>query len=715
MIETGDMVTERNPMQQPLDPMQQPLPPSSSGIDATPELGFDGEVITLNGNVQHQQGLSRQLDWKDLICFGVGCTIGAGIFVVTGVVARDKTGPAIFISYILSGFACLISAFSYAEFSGLAPTAGSAYGYTRATLGEYAGWVIGWDLILEYAVSAAGVAQGWSKYLNAFLELFGTRVPVGISTAPWEFDEDTGDIRGTGSAFDLPAVLITIAVTAVLIKGIKESTMMNTAIVVIKIGVILLVIFAGLAFVKAENYTPFMPYGFFGISFFGNTVIGESDNTGNAVGVFAGASIVFFSYIGFDSVTTNAEECKNPQRDLPIGIVGSLAISTVLYVAVSLVLVGMVPYNTIDRSAPISIAFRDVGQHWAEFIIGLGALSGLSSVLLVTLMGQPRIMLAMSRDGLLPKYIFSAIHPIFHTPYRSTFLTGIFVCLVAGLIPQSVVVELVSMGTLLAFAFVNISVIVLRRRQPELHRPFKCPWVPYLPGVGAAFCFLLMLSLPSTNWVRLFIWFTLGQIVYFGYSRRAARNHRNVEKRSPEAINALFSDAFEYAKFGDDDADNGSDFHSDIGGSAGGGAGAGERGGTVELGRLRGNDNDEVTMPYGGDSESKAWNGVENNKNDLDELVSVSLSDTESIVQGSPRGYLGKGRHLNGRDPGGNGVEDSPSSERTAGRALSLVSAAVTRGIHAVHAVAPSSTSMWGASGGQSFERISTAAGEPAP
>jgi APA family basic amino acid/polyamine antiporter len=288
--------------------------------------------------------------------------------------------------------------------------------------------------------------------------------------------------------------------------------------VVFKVVIVLFVILGGIAFINPANYQPFLPYGFFGISFFGQTAIGGTDTRGDSVGVLAATSIVFFAFIGFDAVSTQAEECENPQRDMPIGIVGSLLISTILYVSVALVLVGMVPYQQIDRDAPLSSAFGDHGMKWAQIIISFGALAGLSSVMLVNLLGQPRILMAMARDGLLPKEFFSDIHPVFRTPYRSTALTGLFVATVGALVPLSVLVELVSMGTLMAFGFVNVSVSILRRTKPDLPRPFKCPYCPWVPGVGALSCFLLMLSLPSTNWVRLVVWFLVGMCIYKFYS-----------------------------------------------------------------------------------------------------------------------------------------------------------------------------------------------------
>jgi hypothetical protein len=307
-------------------------------------------------------GLHKVLDWKDLISLGVGCTIGAGIFVVTGVVAATKAGPALFLCYIVSGIACALAGLCYSELAAMAPSAGSAYSYARASMGQTVGWIIGWDLTLEYAVSGASVAQGWSKYSVALLKLLGIGFPSVLSSAPWAYDANSGHLYSTGALLDLPAMLITLAITWLLVRGMRESARFAKVMVVLKIAIVVFVILAGVGFMHSENFSPFMPYGFFGISFFGHTAIGQSGPDGSPVGVFAGAAIVFFAYIGFDTVTCQAEETKNPQRDLPIGIIGSLAISTVLYVAVSIVLVGMVPYNLIDLDAPLSNAFGQLGM-----------------------------------------------------------------------------------------------------------------------------------------------------------------------------------------------------------------------------------------------------------------------------------------------------------------------------------------------------------------
>ena len=459
--------------------------------------------------------LRKSLTWAGLISLGVGCTIGAGIFVVTGQVARNITGPALFLSYIISGAACMMAALCYAEMAAITPSAGSAYSYARSTLGELAGWIIGWDLTLEYTVAASAVAKGWSEHANELLALMGLPLPAAISTAPLD-----GSLSLTGGVIDLPAVLITACLTVLLCRGIKESAAFNNVMVALKVSIVLFVILAGVSYVSVDNFTPFLPYGFFSLSLFGYPIVGQTNDNGDAVGVMSGASIVFFAYIGFDAVSTQAEECKRPQRDLPIGIIGSLLISTVLYVCVSLVLVGMVPYTQIDTGAPFSKAFADVNLSWAEGIVAVGALTGITSVLLVTMLAQPRILLAMSRDGLLPQSFFAYVHPQYRTPYFSTILTGSLVAITSGLLPLAVLVELVSIGTLFAFLLVCICVPLLRRSKPQLPRPFMCPYSPYIPALGAALCFLLMLSLPASNWWRLLVWLAIGLCIYFAYGRR---------------------------------------------------------------------------------------------------------------------------------------------------------------------------------------------------
>jgi len=461
--------------------------------------------------------LKRVLGPVGLTSLGVGAIIGTGIFVLTGVAAHDKTGPALMLSFVVAGLACVFAALCYAEFASMVPVAGSAYTYAYATLGEMMAWIIGWDLVLEYAVGSATVAHGWSKYFQSFLDLFGWKIPAVLSNAPFDISLETGRLSSTGTWFDLPAVLITAAITAVLVKGIRESTTFNSVMVIIKLAVVLFVIFVGMRYVNPKNWHPFAPFGYTGISFFGHPVAGSVGKGGEPLGMLAGASTIFFAYIGFDAVSNQSEEAKNPRRDVPIGIIVSLILCTILYIAVSAVLTGMVRYDKINIDAPISDAFGQVGLTWAKYLIALGALTGITSVLLVMLMSQPRVLLAMARDGLVPPSFFGAIHPRFQTPWKSSILTGAFVALMSALLPLRLLAELVNIGTLLAFVIVCGAVLVMRRTHPDIERPFRVPLAPLTPILGIAICLLLMFSLPWENWVRLFVWLGIGFLIYFGY------------------------------------------------------------------------------------------------------------------------------------------------------------------------------------------------------
>jgi APA family basic amino acid/polyamine antiporter len=464
--------------------------------------------------------LRRVLGPVTLSSLGIGAIIGTGIFVLTGVAAHDKTGPALMLSYSLAGLACVFAALCYAEFAAMVPVAGSAYTYAYVTLGEFAAWVIGWDLILEYAVASATVAHGWSHYFQNFIGQFGISIPRALQTAPFDYDPHLGALKLTGSTLDLPAVIISLLVTVLLVKGIRESATFNTAMVVVKLAIVLFVIIAGIPHIDPANWVPFAPYGYTGISFLGHTVAGQTGNGGEPLGMIAGAATIFFAYIGFDSVSTHAEEAKNPQRDVPIGIISSLVICTLLYIAVAAVITGMVPYGKIDIDAPIPSAFAHAGMPWAQFLISAGALAGITSVLLVLMLSQPRIMLAMARDGLVPKSFFSAVHPRFRTPWKSSILTGLFVAALGGALPLRILAELVNIGTLMAFVIVCAAVLVLRRTHPNMPRPFRCPLVPVVPIAGIVLCLLLMFSLPAENWARLGIWLAIGMVVYFGYGRK---------------------------------------------------------------------------------------------------------------------------------------------------------------------------------------------------
>jgi APA family basic amino acid/polyamine antiporter len=463
--------------------------------------------------------LRRILGPVQLTSLGVGAIIGTGIFVLTGQAAHDKTGPALMLSFVSAGIACIFAALCYAEFASMVPVAGSAYTYAYATLGELFAWIIGWDLILEYAVGSATVAHGWSHYFQDFIGILGLKIPHVFSTAPFDYDPKLGHFVSTGTVLDLPAIIITFIVTVILVKGIRESASFNATMVIVKLIIVFFVIIVGAFYVNPANWKPFAPFGLTGVSFFGKTLFGQTGAGGEPLGMLAGAATIFFAYIGFDSVSTHAEEAKNPKRDVPIGIVTSLVLCTVLYIAVAAVLTGMVPYNKINIDAPVSDAFRQVGLPWAQFLISLGAVAGITSVLLVMMLSQPRVILAMARDGLVPRSFFGAIHERFRTPWKSTIITGIFVAILGAFLPLRVLAELVNIGTLFAFVVVCAAVLIMRRTNPKAPRPFKAPFVPLTPILGILTCTLLMFSLPAENWWRLIIWLAIGFFIYFGYGR----------------------------------------------------------------------------------------------------------------------------------------------------------------------------------------------------
>ncbi len=465
-------------------------------------------------------GLRPVLGPLQLTGLGVGAIIGAGIFVIIGVVAKDKAGAATMLSFVVAGSACTFAALCYAEFASMVPVAGSAYTYAYATLGELFAWIIGWDLLLEYGIGAASVAHGWSHYFVDFLGLLGFNLSAVFTNSPFDFDPATGAFVATGAVIDMPALLIAALLTAILVAGIRQSASFNFVMVVIKLAVVLLILAIGVFYIDARNWRPFAPYGFGGVSLFGKTLLGQHGPGGEPLGMLAGAAIVFYAYIGFDSVSTHAEEARRPSRDVPIGIIASLTLCTVLYIAVATVLTGMVPYQQIDIDAPIAKAFSRVGLPWAHALISLGALTGITSVLMVLMLSQPRIMLAMARDGLLPVGFFGSVHPHFRTPWKATILTGTLVGFTGALLPLRMLAELVNIGTLLAFVIVCAAVLIMRRIDPDLPRPFRCPLVPLVPLLGIAFCLLLMLSLPVENWLRLIVWLLIGFAVYFSYGRK---------------------------------------------------------------------------------------------------------------------------------------------------------------------------------------------------
>ncbi len=481
------------------------------------------QIKTHESLVEELQGenrLNRVLGPVQLSSLGVGAIIGTGIFVLTGVAAHDLTGPALMLSFVVSGLTCFFAALCYAEFASMVPVAGSAYTYAYATLGELFAWIMGWDLILEYAVASATVAHGWSHYFQDFLKFFHLGLPLHFTNAPFDYDLTTGHFTLTGTWFDLPAIAIALIVTAILVKGIQESASVNTGIVIVKLAIVFFVIGLGSFYVHTANWHPFAPFGLTGLSFFGHTVMGKSGPGGQPMGMLAGAAIVFFAYIGFDSISTHAEEARNPSRDVPIGILTSLVLCTVLYIAMAAVLTGMVPYSLINIDAPVSDAFRQVGLPWAELLVSVGAIAGITSVLLVMMLSQPRIFLAMARDGLLPTGFFGAIHDRFRTPWKSTILTGVCVAAMGAFLPLRILAELVNIGTLLAFVIVCAAVLIMRRTHPEVRRPFRVPFGSLFPILGILSCLLLMFSLPVANWVRLAVWLVIGLVIYFSYGIR---------------------------------------------------------------------------------------------------------------------------------------------------------------------------------------------------
>ncbi len=464
--------------------------------------------------------LRRVLGPVQLSALGVGAIVGTGIFVLTGVAAHDRTGPALMLSFVVSGIACVFAALCYAEFASMVPVAGSAYTYAYATLGELFAWIIGWDLVLEYAVGSSTVAHGWSAHFRELIPLFGLHVPKAVATAPVDYLPETGRFVTTGSYLDLPAILITFLITVILVKGIRESAGFNAVMVGVKVSIVLLVIAVGVFYIDPANWRPFAPYGYSGVSFFGHTLFGKTASGGEPLGMLAGAAIIFFAYIGFDSVSVHSEEARRPARDVPIGIISSLLICTILYIAVSAVLTGMVPTSQIDRDAAVVDAFRRAGLPWMQYLVAAGALTGITSVLLVMMLSQPRVLLAMGRDGLVPASFFGAVHPRFRTPWKSTILTGLFVASLSGFLPLSILAEMTNIGTLFAFVVVCAAVMVMRKTHPDANRPFRTPFVPVVPILGILTCLLLMFSLPKGNWYRLMVWLAIGLAIYFFYGRR---------------------------------------------------------------------------------------------------------------------------------------------------------------------------------------------------
>ncbi|MGH7532886.1 MAG: amino acid permease [Gemmatimonadales bacterium] len=466
-------------------------------------------VTALQAEAASDHSLKRVLGPWNLTALGIGAIIGTGIFVLTGTVAAQNAGPAVVLSFSLAGVASVFAALCYSEFASLVPMAGSAYTYGYATLGEFFAWVIGWDLVLEYALSATTVAIGWSGYVVRFLSDIGIHVSPAFSAARGTV-LTLADGSTVTAIMNVPAVLIVGIVTTLLVIGVKESANVNTVIVFIKLAVVLLFIALAWKAINPANWHPFIP---------ANT--GSREHFGVS-GIVAGAGIVFFAYIGFDAVSTAAQEAKNPQRDMPRGIIGSLILCTILYIVVSAIATGVVPYRELDVPYPIALVADRAGLGWISSLISLGAIAGLSSVILVQLMAQSRVFYSMARDGLLPAAV-NKVHPRFKTPWITSIVTGIAVAIPAAILPLRDAAKLVSIGTLSAFVIVSIGILVLRIREPGLERPFKTPWIWFSAPMGALSSFYLMMALDVDTWIRLLVWFLIGMVVYFGYSIRHSK------------------------------------------------------------------------------------------------------------------------------------------------------------------------------------------------
>lgn len=492
--------------------------------DQRPPRGNSGMFRTksveqsIRDTEEPEHALRKSLSAWDLTVFGVGVIIGTGIFVLTGKVAKENAGPATALAFVAAGIVCALAALCYAEFASTVPVAGSAYTFAYASIGELPAWIIGWDLVLEFALGTAVVAVGWSGYVRSLMDNIDWHLPAALEgpDAP-------------GGTFDILAFLLVLVLTVILVVGMKLSARITAVVVAIKVTVVMIVIVAGLFFIVGDNYSPFIPPAVTpegGGSNWDSPLVqllfGYEPTNFGVMGIFTAASIVFFAFIGFDVVATAAEETKLPQRDMPRGILGSLLICTVLYVAVALVVTGMQHYTELSVSAPLADAFKSVGHPFYAGVISFGAAVGLTTVCLILLLGQTRVFFAMSRDGLLPRF-FSVTHPRFKTPYRPTILLGVIIAIVAGFTSINELATLVNIGTLFAFVMVAAGVIVLRRTRPDLHRAFRTPWVPLLPIVSIAASFWLMLNLPGETWFRFAVWMALGVIVYFLYGRGHSR------------------------------------------------------------------------------------------------------------------------------------------------------------------------------------------------